>query len=38
MYPELNNSKFEELIFNYYKKNSHKYDSLISNGNRCMFN
>ena len=37
MFPELNNSNFEELIFNHYNKISHKYDSLISSGNRCVF-
>lgn len=37
MFPELNNSNFEELIFEHYKKISHKYDSLISSGNRCLF-
>ncbi len=37
MFPELNNSNFEQLIFEHYKKISHKYDSLISSGNRCIF-
>ena len=37
MFPELNNSNFEELIFEHYKKINHKYDSLISSGNRCLF-
>lgn len=37
MFPELSNSNFEQLIFDYYEKNSHKYDSLVSEGNRCVF-
>ena len=37
MFPELNNPNFEELIFQHYQKISHKYDSLISGGNRCLF-
>ena len=37
MFPELNNPDFEKLIFKHYKKISHKYDSLVSSGNRCIF-
>ena len=37
MFPELNNPNFEELIFQHYQKISSKYDSLISSGNRCVF-
>ena len=37
MFPELNNPNFEQIIFEHYKKLSYKYDSLISSGNRCVF-
>ena len=37
-FPELSNPNFEKLIFDYFEKNNNKYDSLISEGNRCKFN
>ena len=37
IFPELNNSNFEKIIFDYFSKNENQYQSLISEGNRCKF-
>ena len=37
-FPELNDSNFEQIIFDYFQKYNNKYDSLIGDENRCVFN